>query len=191
MYINISVAEFRKNMKSYLDVLEDGGSVKVRGLKLIVERDIDTHVHKETENIHNNVTTDTKDVTTVEALREKVRVIESGSGDSFKFLKTIVDETKVCTRTDGKACELCKKDLTPLYQVWEDGDDHILCQDCLKSRHGKGWEQFKGTLVVDEVTPDVPMFSAVIRDGLRSPHEYTKKSGKPMWKVPKKKKENK
>jgi len=163
----VTVREFQKNLKKYLDMLEAGELVEVRGMALSVY----TPEPEKPDRIY-----------ALEELRQTVRNIEQGKSEPLP----ISSQDRPYIRTDGKTCECCQKGIEALYEVWEDGEERIVCELCLKNRHGKMWKQFATYKIEDdEGEKVVPSLQNVPE--LR-PTSSSPKFSSPLWKQPKKKK---
>lgn len=171
----VTAREFKSNQGKYLDMLANGERIEVRGIVLQA-------VTTET----NDVTTEEgykgESVTTIERLKQTVRDIEQGKSEPLP----ISSQDQPYIRTDGKVCECCQKGIEALYEVWEDGEERIVCELCLKNRHGKMWKQFATSKIEDdEGEKVVPSLQNVPE--LR-PTSSSPKFSAPLWKQPKKKK---
>lgn len=93
---------------------------------------------------------------------------------------------KTPKRQDGLTCKICKLGAEHIYLIHEDGEEHHVCQFCLKGRHGKGWAAFKQSEIVDkEAVCEVYPCRMFVR---RREAKVFWHSGGTMFKVPKKKK---
>jgi hypothetical protein len=163
----VTAKEFQKNQKKYLDMLEAGELVEVRGMVLTVY----TPEPEKPDRIY-----------ALEQLKQTLRDIEQGKSEPLP----ISSQDQPYIRTDGKVCECCQKGIEALYEVWEDGEERIVCELCLKNRHGKMWKQFATSKIEDdEGEKVVPSLQNVPE--LR-PTSSSPKFSAPLWKQPKKKK---
>lgn len=161
----VTVREFQKNLKKYLDTLESGELVEVRGVVLTVY----TPEVKTPGRIY-----------ALDELKQKVQDIEQAKSESLPT----PSQDRPYIRTDGKVCALCRKDVVALYEVWEDGEERIVCELCLKDRHGKMWKQFASSKI-EEKAVESTLKIPELRPQSSSPN-FTA----PIWKIPKKSKKH-
>lgn len=180
--IKVTAREFQGNQKKYLDMLEAGEMVEVRGLILTVYTP-DDRIYAEEDKSPDRIYA-------LEQLKGKVQDIESGLARPM----ATVSEDEPYIRTDGKLCECCQKGAEALYEVWEDGEERIVCELCLKNRHGKMWKQFTTSKIEDgeeeRYTPSGKIFMEYPFQPIPElrPTSSSPKFSAPLWKQPKTKK---
>lgn len=178
----VTVREFKNNLSRCLDLLEDGQVLEVRGINIMAVATLKVSGKATIQDLKENVATQNSGpvatppefIDYLNELNEKVMKKSASSRGH--------------ARNDGLECELCKKSVKNIYEIFEDGDEHYICEGCLKERHGKGWVKFKSYLVTDE--PELQTNQNFGAPPMKARAQFGKFAG-PMWKPKKKSKKKK
>lgn len=111
----VTVAEFRQNLKEYLDQIESGEVVEVRGIPLcmyIKPQEVEENVHKKP---------------TRQELQDKIDAI---IGKKPMYIEPEQEQT-----FQHDPCDLCTQ-RTQLYRFYDDGERKV-CAPCMKNKLGK------------------------------------------------------
>lgn len=133
MYMKeVTVAEFRRNLKAYLDHMQGGGHVYVRGLTLCTYLE---DVHENKENVHKEHVHDVHKEEKMEELKGKFDVrgakkeVVHVDGPSLDAVYIEKEKCMVCTQNEA------------VKYAWNEklGEDMPICEWCVKVNYrGKG-----------------------------------------------------
>ena len=106
----ITVTKFRGDLKRYLDLLESGGEIEVRGIQIskISEKRGENHVQGGLVDVETG----------------EIRDVEGDSGD-------VQEEEEEYEEHFEYPCELCDG-AESNWQLWEDGEERFVCDGCVR-----------------------------------------------------------
>ena len=138
--MKVQVNEFRKNLKKYLDLLEKGEVIEVRGVRIAKteewfdDKGETVSVHRTMEfPVGKGVYTDPQTVEkeSKKSTKGKLNVHKDKNGVKISMAGGDVNYYGA-SQIEIHTCEKCKKPNNECYRLWEEGEERIVCIDCIK-----------------------------------------------------------